>query len=239
MAVADVDADAAKGVAEEVEKLGGRAIAVTTDVTNDDDVARLVARTARELGGAHVVCANAGVLLQGPIADMNIQDWTWLYGVNVLGVARTIHAFLPTLLAQHSGHLAITASVNSLTGAGVYGSSKAAVLHLAESLHDELAPQGIGVTVNLPARISSRITSSQRNRPAGFGRLVPEPMAGITDFGIDPSHVARLTVEAIAAGRLYVPVYPESDRGRYTTPLQDRLDALEGGAAAHRAPSPS
>jgi NAD(P)-dependent dehydrogenase (short-subunit alcohol dehydrogenase family) len=227
VAVADIDAGAAEEVAEEVGKIGVRAIAVTTDVTSDADVAVLAARTLQELGGAHVVCANAGVLLQGPISEMNIQDWTWLYGVNVFGVVRTIYAFLPHLTTQGLGHLAITASVNSLAGSGVYGSSKAAVLHLAESLHEDLAPQGVGVSVNLPARISSRITSSQRNRPSSFGRHVPELMADVTDFGIDPSHVARLTVDAIIAGTLYVPVYPDGDQDRYRTPVQERLAGLE------------
>jgi len=196
-------------------------------VTNDQEIAALAARTVDELGGADVVCANAGVLLQGPVSEMNVQDWEWLYGVNVFGVARTIYAFLPHLLDQGAGHIAITASVNSISGSGVYGSSKAALLHLAESLHAELGPRGVGVTVNLPAQISSRITSSQRNRPAEFGRHVPERMANVTDFGIDPSHVGRLTVEAIQTGELYVPVFPDGQQQRYTGPLKDRLEALQ------------
>lgn len=227
VAVADIDEEAAVAVATEVEAHDVRGLAVRTDVTDDDDVAALVARTVDELGGAHVVCANAGVLLQGSVLDMNVQDWQWLYGVNVFGVVRTIYAFLPHLLTQGEGHVAITASVNSISGAGVYGSSKAALLHLAESLHDELEPTGVGVTVNLPAQVSSRITSSQRNRPPGFGRHVPEPMAHVTDFGIDPSHVGRLTVEAVAAGELYVPVFPDGQQHRFTAPLKARLDALQ------------
>ncbi|MCU1372825.1 MAG: short-chain dehydrogenase [Actinomycetia bacterium] len=226
VAVADIDADGAVAVAAEVRRHGVRAIAARTDVTNDADLAALAERTVDELGDAHVICANAGVLLQGSVLDMNLQDWEWLYGINVFGVARTIYAFLPYLRAQGDGHLAITASVNSIAGAGLYGSSKAALLHLAETLHAELAPEGIGVTVNLPAQISSRITSSQRNRPASFGRKVDEPMAHVTDFGIDPSHVGRLTVDAIQAGQLYVPVFPDGQQQRYTAPLKARLDAL-------------
>ena len=227
VAVADIEEEGAGRVAAEVEGHGVRAIAVRADVTSDDDVAALVERTLGELGGAHVVCANAGVLLQGSVLDMNVQDWQWLYGVNVFGVVRTIYGFLPHLLAQGEGHLAITGSVNSHAGAGVYGSSKAAILHLAESLHAELPPQGIGVTINLPAQISSRITSSQRNRPATFGRKVDEPMAHVTDFGIDPGHVARLTVEAIESGELYVPVFPQGQDQRFLAPLKARLEGME------------
>ena len=75
--------------AAEVEAHGVRALPVGTEVTDDAQVADLASRTIAELGGAHVVCANAGVLLQGNVRDMNVQDWEWLYGVNVFGVVRT------------------------------------------------------------------------------------------------------------------------------------------------------
>ena len=52
-------------------------------------------------------------------------------------------------------------------------------------------------------------------------------MAGITDFGIDPSHVGRLTVEAIEADQLFVPVFPDGQHQRFTAPLKDRLEALQ------------
>jgi NAD(P)-dependent dehydrogenase (short-subunit alcohol dehydrogenase family) len=227
VAVADIEADAAEAVAREVEGHGVRALAVTADVTDPDDVARLAEQTTTELGGAHVICANAGVLLQGSVLDMGVRDWEWLYGVNVFGVVRTIYAFLPHLLAQGEGHIAITGSVTAHAGAGVYGSSKAATLHLAETLHRELDPSGIGVTISLPSQISSRITSSQRNRPPELGPKVPEPMAHVTDFGIDPSHVARLTVDAIESGELYVPVFPQGQEQRYVTPLKARLEGME------------
>jgi NAD(P)-dependent dehydrogenase (short-subunit alcohol dehydrogenase family) len=225
--VADIEEDGAAAVAAEVAAHGVRSLAVRTDETSDDDVAAHAERTIAELGGAHVVCANAGVLLQGSVLDMRVRDWEWLYGVNVFGVVRTIEAFLPHLLARGEGHVAITGSVNSHAGAGVYGTSKAAILHLAETLHDELPPKGIGVTISLPAQISSRITSSQRNRPERFGPKVHEPMAHVTDFGIDPSHVARITVEAIEAGELYAPVFPQGQDQRFIAPLKARLEGME------------
>ena len=217
-------------VAEEVCAHGRRAIATGTDVTSDAAVDELVTRTHDELGGAHVVCANAGVLLHGPAAQMNVQDWQWLVGVNLIGAVRTIHAFLPHLLEQGEGHLVITSSVTAIKGGGIYGASRAALLHLAETLHEEVGPQGVGTSVLLPAHIGSRINSSQRNRPPEFGRHVDEPYATLTEFGIDARHVARLAVEAVEAGELYVPVFPDGQQQRYTAPLKARMEALHEAA---------
>jgi NAD(P)-dependent dehydrogenase (short-subunit alcohol dehydrogenase family) len=227
VAVADIEGDAAAAVAAEVAAHGVGAIAVTADVTSDADVESLAHRTLDELGGAHVICANAGVLLQGSVLDMNVRDWEWLYGVNVFGVVRTLYAFLPHLLEQGEGHVVITGSVNCHAGSGLYGSSKGALIHLAETLHGELPPKGVGVTLNLPAQVSSRITSSQRNRPESFGRKVHEPMADVTDFGIDPSHVARITVEAVESGELYAPVFPDGQAQRFIAPVKARLEGME------------
>jgi hypothetical protein len=52
-------------------------------------------------------------------------------------------------------------------------------------------------------------------------------MAHVTDFGIDPSHVARITVEAIEAGELYAPVFPQGQDQRFIAPLKARLEGME------------
>lgn len=224
--VADIDGDAAAAVAAEA---GTGATPCTVDVTDDAAVAALADRTA-ELGGADLVFANAGVLISAKVTDLGVQDWAWLLGVNVLGTVRTIDALLPQLRAKGRGHVAITGSVTALRGGGAYGATKAALLHLADSLADELAAEGIGVSITLPAQVGTNITSSQRNRPPEFGRHAPEPFAGRTDFGIDPEHVARLALQAVVAGDRYVPVFPDGQQDRYTQPVRDRLQALSDGA---------
>jgi NAD(P)-dependent dehydrogenase (short-subunit alcohol dehydrogenase family) len=230
VAVADIELDAAEAVAAEVAATGHKGVAVRVDVTDDADVAAL----ADTVGPADVVCANAGVLLHAPIAELNDQDWRWLFDVNVLGVVRTVNAFLPGLRAKGAGHLVITSSVTAIAGAGAYGASKAALLHLAESLHEELAPDGIGVTTLLPSHVNSRINSAQRNRPETLGRKVPEPYAAVTEFGIDAAHVGRLAVEAVERGDLYVAVAPDGQQHRYTQPLKARLEAMQAAAEVGR-----
>lgn len=202
VAVGDADLDAAEAVAAEVEAHGRRAVAVATDVLQGGDIEALRDRAIEDLGGYHVVCAAADAGAAGG-TDLRV-----LFGVDLLGAVRTIHALLPRLLAQGEGHVVLVSSVHALGGGGLRGAAKAGVLHLAESLHEELAPKGVGTTVLLP----------------DDGEVV----------ALDPAHVGRLGVRAIAEGRLHTPVFNDGQQHRYTGPLRARLDAFaaavtEGG----------
>jgi NAD(P)-dependent dehydrogenase (short-subunit alcohol dehydrogenase family) len=230
--VADIEADAAGAVAEEASAIGVNALPIATDVSDISSVQALADRAFAELGQVHVLCNNAGVLLMAPVQDLIVDDWTWLFSVNVMGVVHGIHSFLPRMREQGEGHIVNTSSVAAFGGGGVYGASKAAVLSISETLHDELRDHGIGVTVLCPAAISSRINSSQRNRPAATGRKLPEPFAGIVDFGLDPAHVGRRAVQAIQNDDLYVFIYPQGWTGRIKAPADERFARI--GAAMEK-----
>jgi NAD(P)-dependent dehydrogenase (short-subunit alcohol dehydrogenase family) len=235
--VADIEADAAAAVAGEAAELGVQALAITTDVADRDSVTALADASFDRFGGVHILCNNAGVLVMGPITDMIVEDWEWILSVNVMGVVYGIHAFLPPMLAQgEPGHILNTASVAAFGGEGIYGTSKAAVLAISQSLHSELEPAGIGVTALCPGTISSQILGAQRNRPARFGRLADEPFGRITDYGLDPIHVGRRAVAAIRANELYAFAFPEGDerrmRPRYQARFDDILAAVDRGPIA-------
>lgn len=199
VAVGDADLDAAEAVAAEIEATGRRAIAVATDVLTGGDVEALRDRAVEDLGGYHVVCAAADA---GPAGTTDLRV---LFGVDLLGAVRTIHALLPRLLAQNEGHVVLVSSVHALGGGGLRGAAKAGVLHLAESLHEELAPKGVGTTVLLPDE----------------GEVV----------ALDPADVGRLGVRAIVEGRLHAPVFDEGQQHRYTAPLRARIDALSSAVS--------
>jgi NAD(P)-dependent dehydrogenase (short-subunit alcohol dehydrogenase family) len=225
--VADIESDAASAVAKEVEALGTAALAVETDVSRLDDVERLAELTYEEFGAADVLCNNAGVFLMGPVSDMIAADWRWVFDVNLMGVVHGVQAFLPRMRAQGGGHIVNTSSVAALGAGGVYGASKAAVLALSESLHEELAADGIGVSVLCPANVSSRILGAQRNRPDRYGRKAAEPLGtDITDFGIDPVLVGRHTRAAIEAGQLYVFAFPTGWEDHLRPRAEERFSTI-------------
>ena len=137
VAVADIDADNAAKVAEEVSGKGARGLAVTTDVTQPDSVAALASSVVKELGGADVVCNNAGVARApggGKMWEYDLNDWNWILSVNVMGVVHGIRSFVPVLLEQgDEGHVVNTSSGNGgispLRGLPIYAASKSAVTH--------------------------------------------------------------------------------------------------------------
>jgi NAD(P)-dependent dehydrogenase (short-subunit alcohol dehydrogenase family) len=203
--VADIEPAPARDVAGEVEALGTRALAVPTDVADFAAVQALADAAYSEFGAVHVVCNNAGVLIFGDLQELKIEDWNWLLGVNVFGVLNGIYAFLPRMLASgEPGHIVNTASIAALSGDGIYGVSKSAILNITDTLQRDLEGTPIGVTALCPGMLNTKIVAAQRNRPATMGDKAHEPFGSDpVTFGLDPAHCGRRVREAILADELY------------------------------------
>lgn len=203
-------------VVETVERRGGRALGVPTDVSDRGQVLALAERAWRHFGRVHIVCNNAGVVVYGPLHRATHQDWRWVLGVNLWGVIHGIEAFVPRMLAQgEPGHVLNTASMAGLVatpGLGVYNTSKYAVVGLSETLARELRPHGIGVSVLCPLGVATRIRESERHRPAHLKNpdgAAAEPV-GLMGRTLSAAAVAAMAVTAIRENRLYVITHPEA-----------------------------
>ena len=117
-------------------------IGVPTDVTDRVAVEALADAAWDRFDGVQVVCLNAGVIAAGHAWEVTDDDWDWVLGVNVRGVAHGIRAFVPRLVeAGDPAHVLVTASMAGIVAAPVsaaYVTSKFAALGLAESLHHDL-----------------------------------------------------------------------------------------------------
>lgn len=168
--LADIEQAALDVAADELQAAGVDVIAVRTDVSSEDDVARL-AQTAIERGPVNVLCLNAGVGGGGGmIGSLTTADWQWTLGVNVWGIIHGLAKFLPHLKSHGDGHVVITASVaghTSYPGMAPYNVSKHAAVTIAETLFAELRAERstVGVTCLCPGIVRTRIAESQRNRP--------------------------------------------------------------------------
>lgn len=181
--------DLLEATAREIREAGGSAIAVPCDVRDRVQVLAAVIETNRRLGPVDLLVANAGVghlvsakRFEAPAAEE-------IFRVNLLGVVYAIEAVLPAMLEREGGHLAAISSLAGWRGmpqSGPYGSSKAAVDTLLESLRVELAPSGVKVTTVHPGFIRTAMTAPNR---------FPMP------FLMDADDAARRIVRAIRLGR--------------------------------------
>jgi NAD(P)-dependent dehydrogenase (short-subunit alcohol dehydrogenase family) len=148
IAVLDRDRAAAQAIAAEI---GG--LAVTADVTSEEEVARAVEAVLDRLGQIDLLVNNAGVAWMGPALEMPLEALQTMLRVNVEGVFIVSRAVLPHMIARRSGAIVNLASWAGKTGnayfAG-YSASKFAVVGLTQALAREMAPHGIRVNAICP-----------------------------------------------------------------------------------------
>jgi NAD(P)-dependent dehydrogenase (short-subunit alcohol dehydrogenase family) len=159
--VADLNAEGAEAVAEEIVAASGlrRALAVLVDVTEEAAVEEMVKRTVLAYGGLDIVVASAGLATSAPITETTVEEWERNYAVLARGYFLTAREAFRVLLEQgRGGSLVFVASKNALVAganAAAYSSAKAASLHLARCLAEEGGAHGIRVnTVNPDAVIA-------------------------------------------------------------------------------------
>jgi short-subunit dehydrogenase len=182
-------------------KLGAR-VKVTTavaDVTEEGALEAAAHAAEEALGSIDVVIANAGFGVVDRFERLSLADYRRQFETNVFGVLRTIYATLPAL-KRARGRLAIIGSVSGHVPTprySAYAMSKFAVRALAECLRDELAPDGITVTLISPGFVATEIGQVDKN---GVWHPDRESRAPAW-LRMRADHAARDIVAAIAAGR--------------------------------------
>ena len=147
-------------IANEITEDGGRALAVTTDVTERRQVQNLVDAAVDEFGRVDVMLNNAGVMPLSPLDRLNVEEWDQMIDVNVKGVLYGIAAALPYMKERRSGHIinvASDAGHDVHAGSAVYAATKHAVRALSEGLRQEVKPYGLRTTVVSPGAVESEL----------------------------------------------------------------------------------
>ena len=142
-----------------INEAGGEAIFVRTDVTREDDVVALVARTLEHYGRLDVAFNNAGTLGSlGAIPEQTNTDYDHVFDANVRGVFLSMKHQIPAMLRNGDGAIVNTSSIGGSIGfpnLGLYVASKHAVLGLTRSVALEYARQGIRANAVSPAAIQT------------------------------------------------------------------------------------
>ena len=145
--------DRLEQVADEIRSAGGRALAVSADVVNSDDMQSFVDATVREFGRLDAIVCNAGYGLYGEIDRVTPEQMHAIMDVNFFGTFNAARAALPVFRKQGRGHTIIISSIVGQRGIpfmGPYSATKFAQVGLAECLRAELAGSGLHVSVVYP-----------------------------------------------------------------------------------------
>ena len=219
LVLADIEQTALDAAVAALQSEGVDAVGVRTDVAVWADMERLAQVTLDTYGAVHLLCNNAGVSILGPTWEMSLDDWRWVYDVNVWGVVHGVKAFVPLMLKQGGpAHVLNTASMAAFGPIGThtpYCSSKAAVASMSECLRSELELEGgnIGVSCLCPGMVATQIHRSWRNRPqddaAWSQRESEDPSwikaaAHIQGAGVASDVVAERVVTGIERGDFWI-----------------------------------
>ena len=201
----------------------GKVVPLVLDVTDRQQWAACAARVASQLGDVDLLCSNAGVNFVGPTQMATYEDWDFALRVNLGGTINAVRTFAAAMSnSGRGGHIVITSSVSGLftgAGAGVYVTSKFALVGLAESLRADLRESGVGVSVLCPGPVKSEIfESTQQVRPpelAASGSVPVVPPGTVrTDTAIfrtapTGAEIGELVLQGVRRNDLYILTHPE------------------------------
>jgi NAD(P)-dependent dehydrogenase (short-subunit alcohol dehydrogenase family) len=253
--VADLRTDEVEQTAKDLGALGD-VLGVATDVSNWESVVELADATYDRFGACHVLVNNAGV--GDPSAkpwENTVNDWRWLMGVNVMGVAHGSLAFVPRMIeGGEEGHVINTSSGNGgiapLPTAAVYAASKAAVTTYTECLASQLLSEGTKLRASIfypsGGLLKTGLWTSDRNRPAELARERPRTTEAMTVERLeeqaakggyqlpwqDLNELARLVIQGIKDERFIIMVGVES----IGSTMRERAEAFEKGDLPIRKP---
>ena len=200
--------DRLESLAEKIRDLGGNALSLRADVTDEHQARDAVERTVAELGRLDTLVNSAGVMLLGPVVGAPVEEWRRMVNLNLLGLLYCSHAALTHLLsAAEEGPRGVADLVNvssvagreARSGSGVYNATKHGVGAFSEALRKEVTGRHVRVSLVEPGAVETELAGHNRpeilerirQRRADVEILQPEDIAEtVTHIVTRPRHVA-------------------------------------------------
>src|SRR5665647_627579 len=192
-------------VRKAAEKAGRRVVVAEVDVTKTADVDALVAQAVSELGGMHIVVANAGIARKVELEDLDDEAWNKVVDVDLNGAWRCFRAALPHMQRAGYGRLIATSSVAGTVSAwpqhSHYAAAKAGLVGLVKSLAVEFGADGITANAVAPGVIRTPQALDPVNSlgPDGVDAVVAKIPAGRVGSPEDIAYVYRFLASAEAS----------------------------------------
>ena len=162
------DSESAEAVCESITAQGRKAIATQADVSNADEVERMIAETIQAFDRIDILVNNAGIYSPIPWSDPDMAAFDRLVHVNICGVIHCASAVAPVMRKNADGRIVNISSIAAL-GTGIEGTSgyaatKAAVLSVSQRMAQEWGPHGIRVNAICPGVVETDMVTRNRSR---------------------------------------------------------------------------
>ena len=219
--------------AEEVRALGRHALPLKVDVSNRDEVERMVAQALEEFGKLDILVNSAGIYgAIGPLVDNDPEKWVQTVRINLFGSFFCARAVLPVMIRQRRGkiiNLSGGGATSPLPNFSAYASSKAAIVRLTETLAEEIKGFNIQVNAIAPGGVNTRLTDEILAAEAAAGEeMLTRTRRQKETGGVPPERAAALAVFLASedsdglSGRLISAVWDDWES------MNDRIDQIMG-----------
>ncbi len=201
--IADFNGDGARRVADAINQRGGRAEAVVLDVSDAEDVQRLVDETVAKHGRLDLIFNNAGIGVGGETQNLKLEDWRRVMDINLMGVIYGTTAAYRVMIEQGFGHIVNTSSLAGLVsspGMTPYVAAKHAVVGLSKSLRVEAEAFGVKVTAVCPGFIKTGIFDAATYRSFNKEALLKQ----IPFTLVEPRDAARIILRGIQKNKAII-----------------------------------
>jgi len=185
-------------------------LAVRADLRKAEDIRALVERTVEHFGRIDCLVNNAGQDFNAPVEAIDSDDFRSILQLNLIGALEAMQAVIPIMRRQGSGAIVNVSSGTTkmiLTGSAGYSSSKAALNHLSLVAREELAPEGIAVSLIYPYITA---TDLEKNAIGADEHSTAGPPPGIPPAD-PPEKVAEAILRLIESGEAELSLVPEHD----------------------------
>ena len=178
-------------------EITGESLAVEMDVSSTESVSKAFGDILERYHRIDILVNSAGIMPLTYLKNRHLDEWLSTIEVNVKGTLRCIHAALPSMKQQKSGHIINIASVDGkeiFEGGAIYGASKAAVIELSRAMRMELSPEfNIRVTAIEPGTVDTGLRKDITDQ-----ELLKDKDYGNGEAKLEPKHIADAVFYAVS-----------------------------------------
>lgn len=199
----DIDRGGLNGIEACLNGLGVEYRSFMVDVSSVEEIREMASSVLADYGAVDVLVNAAGVAVGGDFADITLEDWEWIVGINLWGPIYTINAFLPGMIARRSGHIVNVSSAGGFfaaSGLAAYCATKFALVGLSEALLQEVLEHNVMVTTVCPGLTNTRIHEHARLRGVSHKKTMRQ-LRFLLSHGISAEKTGEIIVRAVERDR--------------------------------------